>query len=44
MPHVWLQIRRKADPVKEGLQMFVKKWRDDPRVVNNGSHRQLLGG
>ena len=37
------QIRRKADPAKEGLQAFVKKWRDDSRVVGHPSHKEMLG-
>ncbi len=37
------QVRRKADPAKEALQTFVKRWRDDPKVVGHPSHAKVLG-
>jgi hypothetical protein len=39
-----LQVRRKADPAKEALQTFVRKWRDDRRVIGHPSHKEVLGG
>ncbi|KAJ9515812.1 hypothetical protein QJQ45_008652 [Haematococcus lacustris] len=36
------EVRRKADPAKEALQQFVRKWRDDRRVVGHPSHTEVL--
>jgi len=38
-----LQVRRKADPAKEALQVFVKRWRDDPKVQQHPSHDNIKG-
>lgn len=35
------QVRRKAEPVKEALQTFVKRWRDDARVAAHPSHAEV---
>jgi hypothetical protein len=37
------QVRRKADPAKEALQTFVKRWKDDPKVQGHPSHEQVIG-
>eukprot|EP00983_Pelagomonas_calceolata_P097481 1158255-Pelagomonas_calceolata.AAC.2 len=36
-------VRRKADPAKEALQVFVKRWRDDPKVQQHPSHESIKG-
>uniref|UniRef100_A0A7S3QL58 Uncharacterized protein n=1 Tax=Dunaliella tertiolecta TaxID=3047 RepID=A0A7S3QL58_DUNTE len=37
------EVRRKADPAKEALQVFVKRWRDDPKVQQHPSHESIKG-
>lgn len=37
------QVRRKADPAKEALQTFVRKWKDDVRVKGHPSHTEIIG-
>ena len=38
------QMRRKAEPAREALQTFVKRWRDDKSVAGHPSHELIKGG
>ncbi|KAK9809325.1 hypothetical protein WJX73_004850 [Symbiochloris irregularis] len=35
------EVRKKADPAKEMIRTWVLKWRDDPSVSTDTSHRQI---
>ena len=38
------QVRRKADPAKESVKEFVRRWRDDEAVQWHPSHAAITGG
>ncbi|GLC42054.1 hypothetical protein PLESTM_001281000 [Pleodorina starrii] len=35
------EVRRKADPAKDTVREFVRKWRDNPRVSSDITHAEL---